>query len=48
MSAPYSWIKGDLYYMRPDMIIHRYAREDEMFKIPKEIHDEQCRGHFVD
>jgi hypothetical protein len=30
------------------MIIHRCVREDEMFNILKEFHDEPCGGHFVD
>jgi hypothetical protein len=48
MSAPYSWIKGDLFYTGPDMIIHRCVREDEMFNILKACHDEPCGGHFAD
>jgi len=35
MSDLYSWIKGDLFYIGPDMIIHRCVREDDMFNILK-------------
>jgi len=48
MNAPYTWIKGDLFYIGLDMIIHKCVREDEMFDILKEFHDEPCKGHFPD
>jgi hypothetical protein len=48
MSAPYSWIKGDIFYTDPDMIICRCVREDKMFDIIKACHDEPCGVHFVD
>jgi hypothetical protein len=48
MSAPDSWIREDLFYIGPEMIICRCVREDEMFDILKSCHDEPCRGHFID
>ena len=47
-SANYTWIEGDLFRTRPDLIIRRCVREDEVFDILKSCHDEPCGGHFVD
>ena len=45
-STNYSWIEGDLFCTRPDLIIRRSEREDEVFKILKACHDEPCGGYF--
>ena len=34
--------------MRPDLIIRRCVREDEILEILKYCHDEPCGGHFSD
>lgn len=47
-SASYSWIQGDLFYTRPNFVIRRCVREEEMFDILKSSHDEPCDGHFAD
>ena len=47
-SARYSWITGDLFYTRNDLIIRRCIREDEILDILKACHDEPCGGNFVD
>ena len=47
-SVAYSWIRGDLFYTSPDLIIHRCLRDEEVFGILKSGYDEPCRGHFVD
>lgn len=44
----YSWMGGDLYKTRPDLIIQRCVREDEMHDILKADHDGPCGGHFSD
>ena len=31
-----------------DIIIQRFVREDEIYNILKDCHDESCGGHFVD
>jgi len=46
--SPYFWIKGDLIYTSPNMIIHRCVREDEIFNILKACHDEPFQENFVD
>lgn len=48
LSANYSWIEGDLFYIGPDFIIRRCVHEDEMFDILKACHDEPFGGHFAD
>ena len=45
-SARYSWIRGDLFYARNDLIIKRRIREDEVLDSLKACHDEPCGGHF--
>jgi len=47
-SARYSWITNELYKTRPDIMIRRCVREDEMREILKACHDEPCGGHFAD
>ena len=47
-SATYSWIGGDLFRTRPDMIIRRCVREDETYDILKACHDSPYGGHFTD
>ena len=47
-SARYSWITGDLFYTRNDLIIRRCIREDEIIDILKACHDEPCGGYFED
>ena len=46
-SARYSWITNELYKTRPDLMIRRCVREDEMSDILKACHDEPCGGHFA-
>eukprot|EP00253_Pinus_taeda_P030624 PITA_30624 len=46
-SARYSWLNGDLFYTRYDMIIRRCVRNDEVIDILKSCHDEPCGGHFA-
>jgi len=47
-NASYSWIQGELFYTRLDLIIHKGVREEDVFEILKEAHDEPCRGNFVE
>ena len=47
-SVAYSWIQGNFFYIREDLIIHRCVREDEVFDILKSTHDEPCGVHFLD
>ena len=47
-STSYSWINEELYKTRPDLIIRRCVREDEIPEIHQACHDEPCRGHFSD
>ena len=47
ISANYSWIEGDLFRTRLDLIIRRCVREDETFDILKACHDDPCGGHFA-
>ena len=47
-SARYSWIGGDIFYTRNDLIIRRCIREDEVLDILKACHDEPCGGHLAD
>jgi len=48
LSANYSWIGGDLFCTRPDLIIRICVCEDVMFEILRSFHDGPCSGHFVD
>lgn len=36
-----------MFYTGPDLVIHRCVREDEIFDIIKDFHDEPCRGNFA-
>lgn len=47
-SVDYSWIKGDLFYTGPDLIICICVREDKIYDILKAYHDEPYVGHFAD
>jgi hypothetical protein len=47
-SARYTWINGDLFYTRYDLIIRRCVRQDEILEILKACHDEPCGVHFAD
>ena len=47
-SARNCWRDGHLFYRGPDLEIRRCVREDEIFSILKDFHDEPCGGHFVD
>jgi len=47
-SASYSWIDAELYKTRPNLIIRRCVREDEILEILKSCHDEPCGGNFTD
>lgn len=44
---PYSWISSYLFYTRPDNIMRRCIRADEIFDIMKACYDEPCGGHFA-
>jgi hypothetical protein len=48
LSSMYSWMGGDLYKTRPDLIIQRCVIEDDMHDILKDSHDGPCGGHFSD
>lgn len=48
LSANYSWIKGDLYRTRPDLIMRKCVREYEMYDVLKACHNEPCCGNFFD
>eukprot|EP00253_Pinus_taeda_P032423 PITA_32423 len=46
-SSRYSWISNELFKTRPNFVIRRCVREDEMPDILKACHDEPCSGHFA-
>lgn len=46
-SASYSWTNEELYKTRPNLIIRRCVREDEVQEILKACDDEPCGGHFI-
>ena len=48
ISIDYSWIKGELYFTGPYLIIHKCVKEDEIYDILRACHDEPCGGHFAD
>ncbi len=45
-STSYSWIKEELYNIRPYLIIRRCVREDEIREILEAFHDEPWGGTF--
>ena len=47
-SVDYTWIEGDLFCTRHDLIIRRCVREDEVLDILKSCHDEPFGVHFAD
>ena len=47
-SANYSWVKGDLFFTGPNLIIRMCVMEDEMYDILRACHDEPCGGNFLD
>lgn len=46
-SANYSWITGNLFFIRPDLVICKCVGEDEMYDILRACHDERYVGHFA-
>jgi hypothetical protein len=47
-SASYSWVAGDLFWTRLNLIIRRCVHEDEVFDILKFFHDEPSERNFAD
>ena len=47
-SVNYSWIMRDLFFTKPNFIIGRRVREDEIYDILRACQDEPCGGHFAD
>jgi len=47
ISATYLWMDGELYKIRPDLMIQKCLREDEVPQILKACHGEPCGGHFT-
>ena len=45
-SDPFTWIGGNLFKLRPDQILRRCVREEEVFDILLTYHDGPCEGHF--
>eukprot|EP00253_Pinus_taeda_P030312 PITA_30312 len=46
-SAPFTWIRGNLFKLGPDQILRRCVREEEVFDILLTCHDGPCGGHFA-
>eukprot|EP00253_Pinus_taeda_P004027 PITA_04027 len=46
-SAPFTWIRGNLFKLGPDQILRRCVREEEVFEILLTCHDGPCAGNFV-
>ena len=46
-SAPFTWIRGNLFRLGLDQILRRCVREDEVFEILLTYHDGPCGGNFV-
>jgi hypothetical protein len=44
--GPFTCIKGYLFKLGPDQILRRCVRENEVYEILKEYHDERCKVHF--
>jgi len=45
-SAPFTWIRGNLFKLGPDQILRICVREEEVFEILLACHDGPCGGHF--
>jgi len=48
LSSNYSFIEGDIYHIRPDIIMRRCVWEDEMYYVLKAFHCEPYGGNFAD
>lgn len=48
VSVRQSWVNGDLFYTRDDILIRKCIREDEILDILKACHDETLGGHFAE
>eukprot|EP00253_Pinus_taeda_P003471 PITA_03471 len=46
-SAPFTWIRGNLFKLGPNQILRRCVREDEVFYILLTYHDGPYGGHFA-
>jgi len=46
-SAPFTWIRGNLFKLGLDQILRRCVREEEVFDILLTCHDGPCGGHFA-
>eukprot|EP00253_Pinus_taeda_P025310 PITA_25310 len=46
-SAPFTWIRGNLFKLGPDQILRRCVREEKVFEILLTYHDGPCGGHFA-
>ena len=47
LSASYSWIQHDFFYIGPDLVIHKYVWEDDTFDILRGCRDEPCGINYV-
>lgn len=45
-NVSYSWIEGDVFYTRPDLIMRQFLHENEMHDILSASHNKPCGGHF--
>eukprot|EP00253_Pinus_taeda_P003292 PITA_03292 len=46
-SAPFTWIRGNLFKLGPDQILRGCVREEEVFDILLNCHDGPCGGNFA-
>jgi len=46
-SVDYSWIRADVFFTGLDLIIHKCAKEDEIYDILRACHNELCGGYFA-
>eukprot|EP00253_Pinus_taeda_P013860 PITA_13860 len=46
-SAPFTWIRGDLFKLGRDQILRICVMEEEVFDILLTCHDGACGGHFT-
>ena len=46
-SAPFTWIRGNLFKLGPDKILRQCVTEEEVFDILLTYHDGPCGGHFA-
>eukprot|EP00253_Pinus_taeda_P017300 PITA_17300 len=47
MSAPFTWIGGNLFKLGPDQILRQCVKEEEVFYILLTYHDGPCGGHLA-